>query len=82
MGGCSGGIPPNPDRLRHCGVNRERKVVLMLIPSWAKFKEPLRVSEASLARIRARERERLLSEEADKRHARRKARLDLIIKPQ
>ena len=47
---------------------------------WAK--EPLRVSEASLARIRARERERLLSEEADKRHARRKARLDLIIKPQ
>jgi hypothetical protein len=54
----------------------------MLIPSWAKFKEPLRVSEASLARIRARERERLLSEESDKRHARRKARLGLIIKPQ
>jgi hypothetical protein len=45
-------------------------------------KEALRVSEASLARIRARERERLLSEEADKRHARRKVRLDLIIKPQ
>lgn len=41
-------------------------------------KEPLRVSEASLARIRARERERLLSEEADKRHAQQ----DLIIKPQ
>jgi len=38
--------------------------------------------KASLARIRARERERILSEEADKRHARRKARLDLIIKPQ
>jgi hypothetical protein len=57
-------------------------MVLMLIPSWSKFKEPLRVSEASLARIRARERERILSEEADKRHARRKARLDLIIKPQ
>jgi len=54
----------------------------MLIPSWAKFKKPQRVSEASLARIRARERERILSEEADKRHARRKARLDLIIKPQ
>jgi len=54
----------------------------MLIPSWSKFKEPQKVSEASLARIRARERERILSEEADKRHARRKARLDLIIKPQ
>jgi hypothetical protein len=82
MAGCSGGIPPHPDRLRHCGVNRERKVVLMLIPSWAKFKEPQKVSEASLRRIRASERERLLSEEADKRHARRKARIDLIIKPQ
>ena len=57
-------------------------MVLMLIPSWLKRKEALRVSEASLARIRARERERLLSEESDKRHARRKARLDLIIKPQ
>jgi len=57
-------------------------MVLMLIPSWSKFKEPEKVSEASLARIRARERERILSEEADKRHARRKARLDLIIKPQ
>lgn len=53
----------------------------MLIPSWAKFKQPQKVSEASLARIRARERERLLSEEADKRHARSKARMDLIIKP-
>jgi len=82
MAGCPWGIPPHIPRFRDCGVNRERKVVLMLIPSWAKFKEPLRVSEASLARIRARERERILSEEADKRHARRKARIDLIIKPQ
>jgi len=54
----------------------------MLIPSWAKFKKPQKVSEASLRRIRASERERLLSEEADKRHARVAARLDLIIKPQ
>jgi hypothetical protein len=54
----------------------------VLIPSWAKFKEPLRVSEASLARIRRLEREKLLAEESDKRHARRKARIDLIIKPQ
>ncbi len=82
MAGCLRGIPPHLRRFRRCGVNRERKVVLMLIPSWAKFKEPQKVSEASLARIRARERERILSEEADKRHARRKARLDLIIKPQ
>jgi len=79
---CLGAIPPHLRRFRHCGVNREREMVLMLIPSWSKFKEPQKVSEASLARIRARERERLLSEEADKRHARRKARLDLIIKPQ
>ena len=57
-------------------------MVLVLIPSWTKFKEPLKVSEASLARIRRLERERLLSEEADKRHARRKARIGLIIKPQ
>jgi hypothetical protein len=82
MAGCSGAIPAHIRRVRHCGVNREREVVLMLIPSWAKFKEPLRVSEASLRLIRARERERLLSEEADKRHARVAARLDLIIKPQ
>jgi hypothetical protein len=82
MAGCPRGIPAHLRRFRRCGVNRERKVVLMLIPSWAKFKEPQKVSEASLARIRARERERILSEEADKRHARRKARLDLIIKPQ
>ena len=82
MAGCFWSVRPYLPRFWGCGVNRERKVVLMLIPSWAKFKEPLRVSEASLARIRARERERLLSEEADKRHARRKARLDLIIKPQ
>ena len=54
----------------------------MILLSWMKEKPPLRVSEASLARIRARERDRILSEEADKRHARRKARLDLIIKPQ
>lgn len=57
-------------------------MVLVLIPSWTKFKEPLKVSEASLARIRRLEREKLLAEEADKRHARRKARLSLIIKPQ
>ena len=53
-------------------------MVLVLIPSWAKFKQPQKVSEASLARIRARERERLLSEEADKRRAQQ----GLIIKPQ
>jgi len=51
---------------------------LIVLP-WFKRKQALRVSEASLARIRARERERLLSEEADKRHARRKARLSLHI---
>lgn len=54
----------------------------MLIPSWDRFKEPQKVSEASLRLIRASERERILTEEADKRHARRKAGLDLIIKPQ
>ena len=57
-------------------------MVLVLLPSWSKFKQPLRVSEASLRAIRIAEREKLLAEEADKRHARRKARLDLIYKPQ
>ena len=65
MAGCSWGIPANPDRLRHCGVNREREVVLVLLPSWSKFKEPLRVSEASLRDIRKDERERALQEESD-----------------
>ena len=45
----------------------------MLIPSWAKFKEPQKVSEASLRAIRIAEREKLLAEEADKRRARKKA---------
>ena len=54
----------------------------MLLPSWTKFKEPQKVSEASLRAIRRAEQDRLLAEEADKRNARRKARMDLIIKPQ
>jgi hypothetical protein len=53
----------------------------MTVPSWFKRKEPLRLSEASLARLRRLEREKLLAEESDKRHARSKARMDLIIKP-
>ena len=54
----------------------------MRVPSWFNPKEPLRLSEASLARLRRLEREKMLAEEADKRHARRKARINLIIKPQ
>ena len=69
-------------RFRDCRVNRDWQVVLMILLSWLRGNKPLRVSEASLRLIRARERERLLSEEADKRHARVAARLDLIIKPQ
>jgi hypothetical protein len=65
MAGCSWAIPANPDRLRRCGVDREREVVLVLLPSWSKFKEPLRVSEASLRDIRKDERERALQEESD-----------------
>lgn len=69
MAGCLWGIPANPRRLRHCGVNREREVVLMLIPSWAKFKQPLRVSEASLRRIQRQEQEKALQRLADERNA-------------
>jgi hypothetical protein len=54
----------------------------VILPSWFKFKEPEKVSQACLARIRRLERERFLAEESDKRHARRKARMELIIKPQ
>ncbi len=58
-------------------------MVLVLIPSWAKFKQPLKVSEASLARIREREREKALMEEADKRRAIKKAQaFNLNSKPQ
>lgn len=53
----------------------------MIVPPWFKRKEALRLSEASLARLRRIEREKLLAEESDKRHARRKVRLDLNIKP-
>lgn len=69
MAGCSRGIPAHIRRFRHCGVNREREVVLMLIPSWTKFKEPLRVSEASLRRIRREENEKALQRLADERNA-------------
>jgi hypothetical protein len=48
-------------------------VVLVILPPWFRRKEPLRVSEASLARIREREREKALMEEADKRRAIKKA---------
>ena len=54
----------------------------MLIPSWAKFKEPLRVSEASLRRIKREEAEKALQSLADERHARGQSLSDLIIKPQ
>jgi len=49
----------------------------MLIPSWAKFREPLRVSEASLRRIRREEAEKALQQLADERNAQK-----LHIKPQ
>ena len=77
MAGCPWGIPANPHRLRHCGVNREREVVLMLIPSWAKFKKPETVSEASLRRIQRAEAEKALQRLADERNAQK-----LHIKPQ
>jgi hypothetical protein len=41
----------------------------MLIASWTKFKEPLRVSEASLRRIRREEQEKALQRLADERNA-------------
>ena len=69
MAGCFGAIPAHIRRLWHCGVRREREVVLMLIPSWAKFKEPLRVSEASLRRIQREENEKALQRLADERNA-------------
>ena len=49
----------------------------MILLSWMNEKPLLRLSKASLARIRAREREKALEEEADKRHAQQ----DLNTKP-
>jgi len=47
------------------------------------LKQPLRVSEGSLRAIRRAQLEKALAEEADKRHARKKARMfSLISKPQ
>lgn len=55
----------------------------MILPAWFRRQEPLRVSEASLARIREREREKALMEEADKRRAIKKAQaFKLNTKPQ
>jgi hypothetical protein len=53
---------------------------LLSILSW---KKPLRVSEGSLRAIRRAQLERALSEEAEKRYARKKARAFMLIsKPQ
>jgi hypothetical protein len=68
-------------RIRLRWLCRERKVVLVILLPWMKRKKPLRVSEASLRAIRRAEQQRLLAEESDKRHARRKARFNLITKP-
>ena len=58
-------------------------MVLVILPAWFRRQEPLRVSEASLARIREREREKALMEEADKRRAIKKAQaFKLNSKPQ
>lgn len=51
----------------------------MLLPSWIKFKEPQKVSEASLRAIRRSEQDRKLTEEADKRKF--EAESNLIIQP-
>lgn len=69
MAGCSGAIPAHIRPVRHCGVNREREVVLVIIPSWTKFKEPVRVSEGSLRRIQRDEAEKALQRLADERKA-------------
>ena len=41
----------------------------MLIPSWAKFKKPQTVSEATLRRIQREEAEKALQQLADERNA-------------
>ena len=54
----------------------------MILPSWLRVKKPLRVSEGSLKAIRRAQLEKTLTEEADKRRARKEARFNLIYKPQ
>jgi hypothetical protein len=57
-------------------------MVLMRLLSRIGRKEPLRVSEGSLRAIRRAQLDKVLSEEADKRRARRKAQaFSLISKP-
>ena len=70
-------------RFRGCRVNRDRQVVLMNLLSRLGRNKPLRVSEGSLRAIRRAQLDKVLSEEADKRRARRKADgFKLISKPQ
>jgi hypothetical protein len=54
----------------------------MIVPSWLRLNKPIRVSEGSLRAIRRAQLEKTLSEEADKRRARKMARFNLISKPQ
>ena len=68
---------------RGCRVNRDRQVVLMNLLSLLGRNKPLRVSEGSLRAIRRAQLDKALSEEADKRRARKKAEaFKLISKPQ
>ena len=55
----------------------------MILLSWLRGNKPLRVSEGSLRAIRRAQLDKVLSEEADKRRARRRAEaFKLISKPQ
>ena len=54
----------------------------MIVPSWLRRNKPLRVSEGSLRAIRRAQLDKTLSEEADKRRARKMARFSLNSKPQ
>ena len=68
---------------RGCRVNRDGQVVLMNLLSLLGRNKPLRVSEGSLRAIRRAQLDKALSEEADKRRARKKAEaFKLISKPQ
>ena len=54
----------------------------MILLSWLRGNKPLRVSEGSLRAIRRAQLEKTLSEEAEKRRARKMARFSLNSKPQ
>lgn len=72
-----GSLVDIPRSLSPCGAGRGVEVVRVILLSWMKDNPLLRLSEGSLRRIRREQAEKVLKEEAERRHAQQ----DLNTKP-